>query len=470
MEGLEMIDEHTVFDTRFHPDTEVQVNTRDSAPGMPAQLVTKLPTVGGMMTVEPTLLMHKFGCAIANTNWVVLCAAHLYAACQQTGLISQSSRWQDMDFFLERNRMFTDNVPDPDPWTMVAHYHLALGAQGRSLDKVKANCDNIIIKRPREITANSMLCQEWLHIVEARNSRGGVAIAVVDAMLEAFTKADCPDLNLQGKYSTPREIIYTPSQLLVVMKHRLIDDEPVRHFDMIGFSQRCSTFLAEARQRTGISPVASQNGTNLHSPDDFTHLVLVEAARASDAGVPVSRTLLFTVSKVLKNTMANGGDKYKKATYARSSGHLSSFEKPMFALIPFPTSGETSFRTFVRECLTKAENWMVEDDAPGAAIYQVNGDPENFTRLAKVYRVLNLWDQKCKDAGTHQTSMPTTDYVKLNKGLIRGMRRWADAGFHAEAMPPILTLLLAVNCEGATDDASFGRAGELLVRLVQSSE
>ncbi|GAB7326508.1 hypothetical protein MBLNU13_g10499t2 [Cladosporium sp. NU13] len=79
IKGLEMVDDHTEFDINFEPDTEVRVNT-DIGASVPNHLVTKLPTVGGVMVFEPTLLMHKFGCAIANTNWIVHCAAHLYDA------------------------------------------------------------------------------------------------------------------------------------------------------------------------------------------------------------------------------------------------------------------------------------------------------------------------------------------------------------------------------------------------------
>lgn len=468
MKGLEMVDEHTEFDLSFEPHTEFQINTDIGAP-MPNHLVKNLPTVGGVMMFEPTLLMHKFGCSITNTNWVVHCAAHLYAACHHTGLISQSSRWQDMDFFLERNKMYTHNVPDSNPWTMVSHFHLALGAQGRALDKVKANSDQLTFRRPCGITAGSKLCQEYINILEAHESRGGGPITVVDAMLEAFTKADCPNLNLQGRYSTPREITYTPSQLLVAMKDRLIEDEPVRHFNMIGFSQQCSTFLAEARQRTGIVVEAPQKPKILHSPHDFTNVVLVEAAGALEAGIPASNTLLSTVSKALQNTIANSGDKYTKATYARSSRHLSFIEKPMINLMRIRTSVETRFATFVRECLKKkAENWMVEDDTRGAAIYQVNGDPENFARLVKVYSVLEIWDQK-RWANMPAQPLQILKVGGFDEGLVEGMRRWVRAGFDKDAVPMVLIALLAVNCERATDKASEERIRESMVRLFQSS-
>jgi hypothetical protein len=281
--------------------------------------------------------------------------------------------------------------------------------------------------------------------------------------------ADCPNLNLQGRYSTPKEITYTPSQLLVAMKDRLIKDEPVRHFEMIGFSQQCSTFLTEARQRTGVFMEAPQKPKTLHSPHDLTNVVLVEAAGALEAGIPASKTLLSTVSKALQDTIANSGDKYTKATYARSSGHLSFIEKPMINLMRFPSTAETRFTTFVRECLKKKpENWMVEDDTRGAAIYQVDGDPENFARLVKVYSVLKIWDQQ-RWANMAAQSLQSSKVGRYDEALVEGMRSWVQAGFHEDTVPAVLAMLLAVNCERATDKASEKRVRELMVRLFRSS-
>jgi hypothetical protein len=59
---------------------------------------------------------------------------------------------------------------------------------------------------------------------------------------------------------------------------------------------------------------------------------------------------------------------------------------------------------------------------------------------------------------------------KLNNQLIGTMRGWAKSDFYEEAVPPVLIMLLAFNCEGATHNVSLARARELLIRLVRGSE
>jgi len=334
-ELLAEVDEHTELVWGVDPTKEFRCHSEDTERLIPNHLITNLPTIAGITMGDYLFLMHMNGCAVANTNLVIHCAAHLYAACHYTGLISHELRWPDMDFFLKHHSMYTKNVPGSDPFTMVSHFHLALGAKGCSLASVRANPGQPVIRKVNEITSSSKFLGEHAKILsKARRSRhvGTVkstkAVSLIEAMLEAFTNADCPKLSLQGKSTACKQKVFTPIELLTVMKQSLLDDEPIRNFNMIGFSQQCSTFLASAKEQT---PIRLGNGTEALHPHVFTNYVLTQAAQTLDAGSPVSKTLLSISPDVLKKTIANGGDKYSKDAFARSSGpQLSPDARPNF--------------------------------------------------------------------------------------------------------------------------------------------
>jgi hypothetical protein len=457
-EKLLAIPEDRKLDLRMDPNKKFQV---DFGQPVASHLITKLPSVAGVMMLDPMLLMHKYACGVANTHLVVHSAAHLYAACRHTGLISDDARWRDMDFFLKHHSMFTDNVRNSNPFTMVSHFHLALGAKANNFAKVRANPDDILAENVRFIPAISKLVKEYQNVLQNSFKRVGDvgAVTITDAMLQACAAADCPKLNLQGKSSAPKQKVYTPIRLLAVMKEHLIDDEPARNFNMIGFSQQCSTFVEEARHRIGEA--LGGDSTNLR-PHTFTTSVLAQTAKALEAGVPAAQTVLLIASKTLEKIIAKGGDTFIKQTCARSSGHLSPDEQPEFLSKLFDPTMDNGFNIFVHDCLGKARGWTVEDGGFGAAVYHVDGDAENFTRLAKVYDSLRMWDLIYNSLGPLKNT-------ERNKALVDGMRGWASAGFDDKNVPPELVDILAIGLEGSRTDESLKRARQWLITFVLGS-
>lgn len=454
------VDEHTELGWATDPNRKFRLHSEDSGRVLPDHLITNLPTISGVTMMDPMFLMHLYGCAIANTNFIVHSAAHLYAACRHTGLAGQDLLWPDMEIFLKHHSMYTDNVPGSDPFTMVSHFHLAMGAHGCSLAKVRACPDKFPIKKVRWITAGSKLFEEYSKIQKKnRKSFGSVGstqtTTIIDAMLEAFANADCPKLNLQGRSSVPTQKVYRPIELLAIMKESLIDDEPVRTFNMIGFTQQCSIFLAEARKHT---PVLIPDGESAPGPHVLTHTILTQAAGALDAGLPISHTLLPIVAKALGKTVASAGDKYTKDAYARSSGpQLSPNERPEFPRRPLTDTMLNHFSIFARDCLGKSCNWVVENDTSDGAIFQAHSGPANVNRLMELYDLLQAWDQENQAIGDDWTMQLSFDSE---------MREWADAGFDDKTMPPILVVIVATGIHGATDDESAEKARNWLRALV----
>jgi hypothetical protein len=461
---LAEVDEHTELAWATDPNRKFRLNSEDPGRLLPDHLITHLPTISGATMTDPMLIMHMYGCAIANTNFVVHSAAHLYAACRHTGLAGEDLLWPDLDFFLKHHSMYTDNIPGSDPFTMVSHFRLALGAHGCSLAKVRACPNKFLFKKVRWITAGSKLFEEYSKIQKkACKNFGSVGstqtITIIDAMLEAFAKADCPKLNLQGRSSGPKQKIYTPIELLAIMKESLIDDEPIRNFNMIGFSQQCSIFLAEVRKQT---PLLIPKGESAPGPHVLTHTILTQAAGALDSGLPVSRTFLPIVAKALEKTVANAGDKYSNDTYARSSGpRLSSNERPEFPPRPLTETMLDHFRVFACECLASSSNWVVEDNTTNGAIFQASGDPENVKRLVKLYDVFQAWDQQNQAIGDNWTMQLSFDH---------GMREWADAGFDDKAVPTFLVAIMATGLDVAVNDEGVAQARKWLKALVLGSD
>lgn len=101
--------------------------------------IANLPTIATGMIFDSICFMQGYGCAIAHTNLLVHCAAHLYAACRFAGLIKDASAWRDMEFFLERHSMFSNTKPTSDPFSLVSHFYLSLGIRGCTLAKVRAD-------------------------------------------------------------------------------------------------------------------------------------------------------------------------------------------------------------------------------------------------------------------------------------------------------------------------------------------
>lgn len=131
-------------------------------------------------------------------------------------------------------------------------------------------------------------------------------------MLEALTH--CFDLELRHKSAKLKQKRYTPIELLSAFKRILIEDEPERNFNMIGFSQQCSAFVSEVRaQLSGGGILASC------TPIDLAASILLHASRQAAEGMPASESMLPVVSKILEKMVVECGDKYVQEARTWSS-------------------------------------------------------------------------------------------------------------------------------------------------------
>jgi len=280
------------------------------------RLIANLPTVTAGMSFAPTIRMHQNGYSIANTNFVIQCAAHLYAACRSTKSIRDDLHWRDMDQFLKLHNLTTDTPPTADPYTMVNHFYLALGDRLSTIAKAKANTGRKDF-RTRWIEVKSDFLKSYASVAEgAEKKNGGEEVTVVDGMLEAL--AQCFDSELQHKSAKHKQKNNTPIELLSVFKRILTDDELERNFNMIGFSQQCSNFLSEIRAQLNNS---GPGYLNSWAPIDSTAAILLDASRLMTEGRPVSGpgTSMATVSMILEDMVENSGEKYVKDAQTWSS-------------------------------------------------------------------------------------------------------------------------------------------------------
>ena len=146
---------------------------------------------------------------------------------------------------------------------------------------------------------------------------------MMDVILEALV--DCSTSTSGSKSSKWKGKVYTPMELLSAFKRHLIVDEPERNFNMIAFSQQCSTLVAEVRKQMSDM---SYNVSSDTTPQRVTSYILADAAKDLDQKKPASSTLLSMVSKVIEKTIADCGDKFSREAYEMSSGHLSADHKP----------------------------------------------------------------------------------------------------------------------------------------------
>ena len=279
----------------------------------PMHLIANLPTVTAGLSFSPALSMYIHGYAIANTHAVIECAAHLYAACRFTKSVRDDLHWGDMAFFLKHHNLFTDTVPGADPYSMVSHFYLALGDRRSTL--VQARAMGLKDFPSRWIVPESELLMKYQEIAQKIRAEGR-DFTFVDGMLEAL--AHCFDLELRHKSPKLKQKSYTPIELLSAYKKILIDDEPERNFNMIGFSQQCSAFVSKIK--------AQMNGTRFHALSswtavDLTASTLNETSRLLAEGKPASGpgTLLAIISEILEEMVMDCGDKYVKEARTWSS-------------------------------------------------------------------------------------------------------------------------------------------------------
>lgn len=164
----------------------------------PCKLIGNLPTITSAMVFPFALITYVDGCAIANTNLVVQCAAHLYAACHYSGLVSGDLRWRDMDFLLKHHKVFAEVKPGADSYALINHFFLTLGNRGSTLSKART--------KPKSVTINvKHAC--WIHpgsklawkLAEAwKNAKYHrkpiLDITILDTMVEALAKSSEPNV------------------------------------------------------------------------------------------------------------------------------------------------------------------------------------------------------------------------------------------------------------------------------------
>jgi hypothetical protein len=429
----------------------------------PMHLITNLPTVSAGMSFGSTITMYGQGYSIGNTSLVIQCAAHLYAACRSTKSIPDDLHWRDMDFFLEHHSLFTDTVPGADPYLMINHFLIAIGSRQSTPTQIKANLSGRAHLPVRWCMPKSKFMLRYAKVAMHIHSKGSDDrnLTFVDILLDAL--AHCFNSELQHKSAKLKQKNYTPIELLSAFKKIMIADEPERNFDMMGFSQKCSDFVAEVRAQTCeiISDLASS-----WSPTDVTASILMQASRLIAEGRPASDpgTSLTVISKIIEKTVADHGDKFVKDTYTRSSGFLSPRDRPVPVSEGIESKMYNHFDAFVHECLGKAPNWTVEDTALGAAIYHIDGKPETYDRLARVYDGLRDCDLR------FMTIIKPDCIPEYNKFFEEGMRRWVDEDFDDKAVPWFLCDTLAMSLEDSSDADTIARMCELLAKLVRGSE
>jgi hypothetical protein len=288
---------------------------RDVAP--PTYLIDNLPTVTGGVSFLPISQMYMDGCEIANTNAVVHCAAHLYSACLHTGLISSDLRWADMEFFLERHKMYTITVPGADNFSMLNRFLLDLGVRGTTLANCRVKPKRADIRRLLKIFPSSRLVWKLVQQWSNAGARGKEVrdVSMMDVVLEAL--ANCSNSNSGSKSSKRTGKVYTPIELLSVFKKHLIVDEPERNFNMIAFSQACSILLDWVRHETSRNTIVVSSTA---SPHKVTSAILADSAQLLNQGLHPSHTLLSTVSRIIYEIIPEYGDQYSAEAYEMSSG------------------------------------------------------------------------------------------------------------------------------------------------------
>jgi len=248
-------------------------------------------------------------------------------------------------------------------------------------------------------------------------------------LVELLAKADRSKSDTRGK-----QIAHTPIGLLSVFKRHLIKDEPQLNFNMIGFSQQCSLFVEEVRKQTGGN--MKRDISDL-SPLSVTNFVLAQSASDLSIGMPVSRTLLPVVWKAFEDALTVSRDEFSKEAYESSSGHLSPDHKPDLPTEPASAPTDRVFNAFVRECLSKSQNWIPEDDTPNATIFQVTGGEAERSLILTVYKSLQDWEQ------TYTSDDPNKQLPQLVASMTGEMRAWAKADFDDAAAQKGLVDILA---------------------------
>lgn len=435
--------------------THTLIVTRPHHPRPPVHLIGVLPTVTAGTAFSSIFCMYAAGCAIANTNFVVHCAAHFYAACRFTGLVSHDLRWRDMDFFLEHHDMYTEMVPGADPYVMINNLYRATGFRRNILDQAKVDAAYVDGNKIRWIEMKSKLTSLYFEALALEDKGGSEKsdVNILEGMLERLAASE-PDPRNKSPKRTRKG--YSPIKLLSVFKEHFVNDEPQRNFNMVGFSQQCSDFIRAIRKETSfVDPNTASQG-----PHDLAAYVLSRASQLLGERKPASDTLLPIVARVLEKTVADCGDTFRKDAYERSSKHLLPEQRPQLPLQPSTGPFRDFFGSFVREGLGKARNWVFEDSSYGSAIYQADGTLENFQRLAEMYRILYAWSH----VSLEDVRGFTTVVV-----LVEHLQAWAGAGLDERAVPLILVELLAMGREGAFDQARVGRARQWLAKLVRGS-
>jgi hypothetical protein len=381
---------------------KVHMSGKTTYAGAPTYLVANLPTVAGGLMITPMLTSYRDEWNIANINLVVHSAAHLYAACDYTGLITEDLRWHDMEFFLEHHKMVTDTPPGADPFVMVSHFHIALGVRGRTLAKARADPYNLNLKSVRSICGKSKLANEFVNVLHNSHETGRTFFDIhnKDGLMDVLANADRSTSDKQAKSGEPQPKAYTPIGLLSIFKRHLIKDEPQLNFNMIAFSQQCSIFMEEARSQ--VNNVIQQDMSDV-SPAHVTNNILAHKAELLDTGTQVSHPLLPVVWKALGDALTVPRDEFSRDAYARSSGHLSSDNKPRLPPVQASAPTDRLFYAFVRECLSKSENWVPEDNSLNTTVFQIGGDAVDRSGITAMYNVLQRWEKRTR-ATTRKSS------------------------------------------------------------------
>ncbi|KAK4548347.1 hypothetical protein LTR36_010217 [Oleoguttula mirabilis] len=252
---------------------------------------------------------------------------HLYKALKHYNLLQ--CNWNDMDWYIEchsKEQVLIHEVsPSADPMACVRHFELALGVpigamstRGRAT-RISARD---LVSRHRLIRTGSdflrAMQDRWESDRNLGFSRGERIDVVLRAMREKKAAAERDGKRSRQSQQTVSD--FTGLQLLQTYKELVVAYELEINFDHIGFWTACADMLATIRTLCQSSlPKAFQQAT---SNSLLVGGLLYDAADYQLASRPASTATIAKAATVLQKYIDANGDKFIKAAFEQSSGHL----------------------------------------------------------------------------------------------------------------------------------------------------
>lgn len=292
-------------------------------------LYRDMPVLAGVRLSWHKQIMLSVGIRIANKRWSILGIAHLYKALKHYKLIE--SDWKDMDWFIDlqsKNKAFVREMgSNADPFALLRHFELAMGIPvGATATAPNSRKTNITLSDVRSRRKSVRMGSDFLYAMQERweadrqlgCSRGEIIDVVLRAMREKKAAGGVSGKRPKQVHRENADV--TGLQLLHTYKDLVVNDEPELNFDYIRFWMSCTEVLVMIRK------VCQSKLAKEFCEAGFEALIvsglLLDAATYQFASRPLGSSVIAKAATVLQKHIDAQGDRFTKAAFEQSSGHI----------------------------------------------------------------------------------------------------------------------------------------------------